>query len=471
MAKSDVAKERFFNLPVIVLISLSFMLGMSEFIVVGILPDIAAGLKVSEVTVGNLVSLFAFVYAPVTPLGSALSARFPRFATHLTLVGVFLIGNVLCAFASNYGVLVVARILIALVSGTLVAIAMTYAPDVTTEQYRTKFIAWVFSGFSIASVVGVPVGTWVANTFGWRWTFHLVNVLTVVLIVLMVMVLPRNSHIVKIGFLPQFRLFFDRRIQLGVLAVVFGAAATYVFYTYLTPIMRDEVHVLEQYLSVGLVIFGAACLWSNLYGGKLADRGRGVEPLTHIRPIYCAHAVLMASLIVTHWVPVYGALLLVVLGMFMYLQITCSVFRLPHGSAVFPVFPMVPAWFAIHSNSLQITAITGKVWAKCGHGWARNHQIIGSPRHWRAQRSTARFSSSSPSRSKYPAFFPRVAGCRHLMSPWSRRNFHAWTIRALAVPSRAFIAASTSSSDLPMTCFGESAIIPWSSASVFQPFV
>ena len=324
MAKSDVAKERFFNLPVIVLISLSFMLGMSEFIVVGILPDIAAGLKVSEVTVGNLVSLFAFVYAPVTPLGSALSARFPRFATHLTLVGVFLIGNVLCAFAPNYGVLVVARILIALVSGTLVAIAMTYAPDVTTEQYRTKFIAWVFSGFSIASVVGVPVGTWVANTFGWRWAFHLVNVLTVVLIVLMVLVLPRNSRIVKIGFLPQFRLFFDRRIQLGVLDVVFGAAATYVFYTYLTPIMRDEVHVPEQYLSVGLVIFGAACLWSNLYGGKLADRGRGVEPLTHIRPIYCAHAVLMASLIVAHWVPVYGALLLVVLGMFMYLQNSAS---------------------------------------------------------------------------------------------------------------------------------------------------
>ena len=320
----NVKKDRFFNLPVTILVALSFMLGMSEFIMVGILPDIAAGLKVSEVTVGNLVSLFALVYAPVTPLGSALSARFPRFATHLTLVGVFLLGNVLCAFAPNYGVLVIARILIALVSGTLVAIAMTYAPDVTTERYRTKFIAWVFSGFSIASVVGVPVGTWVANVFGWRWAFHLVNVLTVVLIVLMVIVLPRNSHIVKIGFLPQFRLFFDRRIQLGVLDVVFGAAASYVFYTYLTPIMRDEVHVPERYLSVGLVIFGTACLWSNLYGGKLADRGRGVEPLTHIRPIYCVHAVLMASLIVAHWVPVYGALLLVILGMFMYLQNSAS---------------------------------------------------------------------------------------------------------------------------------------------------
>lgn len=318
------AKERFFNLPVVILIASSFMLGMSEFIVVGILPDIAADLKISEVTVGNLVSLFAFVYAPVTPLGSALSARFPRFATHLTLIGIFLAGNILCAFAPNYAVLVVARIMIALVSGTLVAVAMTYAPDVTTDRFRTKFIAWVFSGFSIASVVGVPVGTWVANTFGWRWAFHMINVLTIVFIIGMVMVLPRNSHIVKIGFLPQFRLFFDRRIQLGVLDVVCGAAASYVFYTYLTPIMRDEVHVPEQYLSVGLVIFGAACLWSNLYGGKLADRGRGVEPLTHIRPIYCAHAVLMASLVVAHWVPVYGALLLVVLGMFMYLQNSAS---------------------------------------------------------------------------------------------------------------------------------------------------
>lgn len=322
--KVRIDKERFFNLPVVILIASSFMLGMSEFIVVGILPDIAADLKISEVTVGNLVSLFAFVYAPVTPLGSALSARFPRFATHLTLIGIFLAGNILCAFAPNYAVLVVARIMIALVSGTLVAVAMTYAPDVTTDRFRTKFIAWVFSGFSIASVVGVPVGTWVANTFGWRWAFHLVNALTVVLIIGMVAVLPRNSHAAKIGFLSQFRLFFDRRIQLGVLDVVCGAAASYVFYTYLTPIMRDEVHVPEQYLSVGLVIFGAACLWSNLYGGKLADRGRGVEPLTHIRPIYCAHAVLMASLVVAHWVPVYGALLLVVLGMFMYLQNSAS---------------------------------------------------------------------------------------------------------------------------------------------------
>lgn len=316
--------DRFFNFSVTILIFASFMLGMSEFVVVGILPDIASGLKISEVTVGNLVALFAFVYAPCTPIGSALSARFPRFATYLILMGVFLVGNILCALAPNYPVLLIARLLIASVSGTLVAISMTFAPDVTTDKYRTKFIAWVFSGFSIASVVGVPIGTWVANTFGWRVTFYLVSVLTAVLMISMALVLPRNSHPAKIGFLRQFRLFFDRRIQLGVLDVVCGAAASYVFYTYLSPIMRDEIGVPEQYLSIGLVIYGCACLWSNLYGGKLADKGRGVEPLTHIRPIYCVQAVCLCLLAFASLVPAAGALLLVVLGMLMYLQNSAS---------------------------------------------------------------------------------------------------------------------------------------------------
>lgn len=117
-----------------------------------------------------------------------------------------------------------------------------------------------------------------ADTFGWRVTFALVSVLTAVLMASMAVSLPRNSHPAKIGFLRQFRLFFDRRIQLGVADVVFGAAASYVFYTYLSPIMRDEIGVPERYISIGLVIYGCACLWSNLYGGKLADKGHGVEP-------------------------------------------------------------------------------------------------------------------------------------------------------------------------------------------------
>lgn len=118
-----------------------------------------------------------------------------------------------------------------------------------------------------------------ADTFGWRVTFALVSVLTAVLMASMAVSLPRNSHPAKIGFLRQFRLFFDRRIQLGVADVVFGAAASYVFYTYLSPIMRDEIGVPERYISIGLVIYGCACLWSNLYGGGRQRSWRGtIDP-------------------------------------------------------------------------------------------------------------------------------------------------------------------------------------------------
>ena len=126
-----------------------------------------------------------------------------------------------------------------------------------------------------------------ADTFGWRVTFALVSVLTAVLMASMAVSLPRNSHPAKIGFLRQFRLFFDRRIQLGVADVVFGAAASYVFYTYLSPIMRDEIGVPERYISIGLVIYGSpacgatctAASWPTMlmYGKEASNRKQEID--------------------------------------------------------------------------------------------------------------------------------------------------------------------------------------------------
>lgn len=316
--------SRFFTVPVVTLIASTFLLGMSEFVIVGILPDIASSLQVSEVDVGNLVALFAVVYAPLTPFGSAYIARFRRFRAHLVLMGVFLVGNVLCAFAMGYAMLVVGRVVIAVVSGTLVAVAMTYAPDVVDPPNRTRFIAWVFSGFSLAAVVGVPVGTWLAGVLDWRWPFHLIDLLTIIVMAIMALVLPRGGAAMRIGFIAQFRLFLDRRIQLGVLAVVCGAAASYTFYTYLTPIMRDEIGIPQDYVGVGLVVFGVACLISNLWSGRLAARGFGVEPLCRVRPIYLVQAVVLCLLAFAEDVPVVGGVVLVVLGIMMYLQNSSS---------------------------------------------------------------------------------------------------------------------------------------------------
>lgn len=135
-----------------------------------------------------------------------------------------------------------------------------------------------------------------ADTFGWRVTFVLVSVLTAVLMASMAVSLPRNSHPAKIGFLRQFRLFFDRRIQLGVADVVFGAAASYVFYTYLSPIMRDEIGVPERYISIGLVIYGSPACGATCTAASWPTKVMAWNHVTHIRPIYCVQAVCLCLL-------------------------------------------------------------------------------------------------------------------------------------------------------------------------------
>jgi predicted MFS family arabinose efflux permease len=297
---------------------------MSEFIIVGILPDISQDLHVPLTQIGGLVSLFAFTYAPATPIGASISSRFERFHTLFFLTVVFLVGNILCALARSYPMLVIARIVIAVISGTMVAVSMTFADDVTSQTNRTKFVSWVFSGFSIASVFGVPIGTWVSHTLGWRWAFHTINVLTVILLIAMCAVLPKHHYQPQSRFLAQFFIFSEKRIWGGIFAVIFAAAATYVFYTYLTPILEDELDIPDQYVSLALAAFGLACLASNLYGGKLGNRGRGVESMVRGKPIYLVQFIFMLALPLATLNTAAGCLVLLILGFLMYLQNTPS---------------------------------------------------------------------------------------------------------------------------------------------------
>lgn len=316
--------DRFFTPAVITLIGVSFALGMSEFIIVGILPDIAAALDEPRTTIGGLVSLFAFAYAPATPIGAALVSRFERFHSLAALFAVFIVGNVLCAIAPNYAVLVVARIVIALVSGTTVAVAMTFVSDVASEANRTKFVSWVFSGFSIASVFGVPLGTMIARALGWRWAFYTIIALSALLFAMMFVVLPKNHYGPRSRFLAQFFLFTERRILAGVACVLFGAAASYVFYTYLTPILEDEIGVPERFVSLALGVYGFASLAGNLYSGRLGEHGRGVRPMFGVMPYYLAQAVLLVSLAFATLNPIVGCVVLIALGFLMYVQNTPS---------------------------------------------------------------------------------------------------------------------------------------------------
>lgn len=277
---------------------MSFALGMNEFLMMGILPDISKGLDVPQTMVGNLVSLFAGVYAVCTPIGAAISSRFRRFDIYLVMSLIFLAGNALSGFATGYAMLAFSRLVVALVAGPMVAVAMTFAPQVARKEDRTRFTAWIFSGFSIASVVGVPFGTWVADTFGWRWAFHIVTVITAVLLVVLFLTLPRRSSTMRVGFLSQFLLFTDPRILLGVGCVFFGACATYIFYTYISPVLTRFGGIPERFVSAALVVYGLAALFSNLYSGRLARRGTVEQPLGRMWPIYLLHALLLALLTV-----------------------------------------------------------------------------------------------------------------------------------------------------------------------------
>ena len=192
------------------------MLGTSEFIVIGILPDLAADLNVSLAMAGGLASLFAFAYAGGTIFLTSATARINRRTLVLVLVIVFIIGNLISCFADSYLTFLLSRFVVAGASGTLISIATTFANDIASPKNRPAVIAWIFSGFSIASVVGVPAGTMLSMLRGWRLSFGLICILSLVLFFLLRYCLPRVADSVKQNLFHQFALFADRRILTGI---------------------------------------------------------------------------------------------------------------------------------------------------------------------------------------------------------------------------------------------------------------
>ncbi|GAK31387.1 MFS transporter, DHA1 family, arabinose polymer transporter [Weissella oryzae SG25] len=319
----SVNKNRFLNVQVFLLFMLCFLLGLSEFIMVGVLPQIAHAINVPITAVGNLVSYFAIAYVILAPFGAALSSRFQRFPLLLTLLIFFLSGNMLAAISWNYWSLVVARLIGASVAGTLTAVALTFAPDLVDLANRTRFLAWVYSGFSIAAVLGVPIGSFITNQIGWRVTFWLINVLTILLICAVYVTIPRTSAVVtqnKTNIFTQFKIFTDLRILLACGIVVFGAAGTYSFYTYITPLLINYIHIPKTWSGLGLVVIGLAGLCGNIYSGKLAAQGSGIEPATKLWKVLLAQllALIIFTLVMNNFIAL--SLVLLSLSLMMYLQ-------------------------------------------------------------------------------------------------------------------------------------------------------
>ncbi|GEO74463.1 arabinose efflux permease [Levilactobacillus namurensis DSM 19117] len=270
----------------IVFVLVAFMLGCNEFIVVGVLSDIAQEFHVSVSLVGYLVTIFATVYAVSTPFITILTNRFSRYKTLMVLMVIFLVGNTLSGLAMNFTVLLLSRVLTAVVAGAIISLIMTFASAIAPREKRANLVSWIFAGFSIASVFGVPIGTAISTAYSWHDAFYLITVISLVTCLLLGWLLPKQVEQVQGSIKNQLVLLADKRIYLGIVLVLFTAATMYAYYTYIRPILTTGLGFSTTSLNWLLFLIGIMNILCNRFSGMLAERnGLRVMPRFYVADI------------------------------------------------------------------------------------------------------------------------------------------------------------------------------------------
>lgn len=295
------------------LVLVSFMLGCNEFMVVGVISDIAQSLHVTITMAGYLVTIFAIVYAISTPIITLFANRFNRFRTLMVLMVIFLIGNTASGFATSYGWFLVSRLITAAVAGTIESLITIFAYDLAPHHKRASLISWIAAGFSIASVIGLPIGTAISTATSWHMTFHLISVLSLLTCLALVLILPHNLAKAASGssLKGQLTLLTDRRITLGALLILFSAAALYAYYTYIRPLLTTGLGFSTTALTWLLLALGIMNILGNRLSGFVAER-HGLRTLPRF---YLIDIVLLLSLPVTMSLPLIGLNILLVLAL------------------------------------------------------------------------------------------------------------------------------------------------------------
>lgn len=270
-----------FRLQSIIFVLTAFLLGCNEFIVVGVISDIAKSYQASLSTVGFLVTSFAIIYAICTPVITTFTGKFDRFKVLMVLMGIFLIGNTLTAFAPNLFWLFVSRILTAAVAGAIISLILVFVSIIAPIEKRAMLVASTFAGFSIATIIGVPVGTAISNAFSWRDSFALISILTIIICGFLFWLVPRNSRQANASLSNQLRLLKDRRITLGIVVMIMLMAAEYTFYTYIRPIITNVLGFSATELTWLLGLIGITFIIGNTCAGVVANRF-GITKLTLI---------------------------------------------------------------------------------------------------------------------------------------------------------------------------------------------
>ncbi|GAA2880799.1 multidrug resistance protein [Aminobacter niigataensis] len=251
----------------------AYAIGTTEFVIVGLLPTVAHDLQITLPLAGLIVSVYALGVTFGAPVLTALTGRIERKPLLLGLMALFVIGNTAAALSPSYEMLLVARVLSAFAHGVFFSVGATIAADLVPENRRASAIAMMFMGLTVAIVTGVPLGTFIGQTFGWRATFWGVSALGVIAFAGIAALLPSTlKKAAPSSLLDQARVLGSGRLLLVFAMTALGYGGTFVAFTYLASILETVTGFSASSVSLLLVLYGLAIAAGNIAGGRIADR-------------------------------------------------------------------------------------------------------------------------------------------------------------------------------------------------------
>lgn len=296
----------------------AFGIGTTEFVPVGLLSTIADDLNISITLAGLLISGYAIGVAFGAPILTALTNKMSRKTLLMALMVIFIVGNSIAAVSTSFELLLVARIITAFSHGVFFSIGSTIAADLVPEHKRASAIAFMFTGLTVATVTGVPLGTFIGQMFGWRATFWGVALLGVVGIIASAFLIPKNiKDAPPSRFSDQLKVLKNGPLILAFAITALGYGGTFVAFTYLTPILQDITGFSPSAVSIILLVYGIAVAIGNTVGGKAADK----NPLKALSWMFIIQAIILVVLTFTAPFKIVGVITIFLLGIFAFMNV------------------------------------------------------------------------------------------------------------------------------------------------------
>ncbi|MDQ0509953.1 MFS transporter [Ancylobacter amanitiformis] len=259
------------QLPLLALAMASFGIGTTEFVIMGLLPEVAADLHVSIPAAGLLVTGYALGVVVGAPIMAIITNSLPRKATLIGLASMFVVGNFLCAIAPDYWFLMAARVVTAFCHGAFFGIGAVVAANLVPPNQRASAIALMFAGLTLANVLGVPLGTALGQAFGWRSTFWAVVAIGILAVSAIALWVPRDIPHAAGNIIREFGVLRRPQVLLTMTLSVLASASLFTVLTYIAPLLRDVTGLAPHTVTYVLLLFGVGITIGNILGGRLAD--------------------------------------------------------------------------------------------------------------------------------------------------------------------------------------------------------